>query len=645
MKTSRPTSGVRQAICCAVEALESRCLLSAVTLDLTFGSAGKVITDHSGQSNSAFAVAMSDGTILVAGTTDGDFALARYNADGTLDMTFGDHGFVTTDFGSDSDAAYAMTVQADGKIVLVGQTNTFGSFIDFAVARYNADGSLDSGFGGNHNGKLVVDFAGDFDQASDVAMQADGKIVVTGTATVAGVAEFALMRLGSDGSFDSTFGANHDGKVMTAFVNAYAESSGVAVQADGMILVAGYANDSMTFDSDATVARYTTSGVLDTTFGAAHTGMVKVDFGRVDDKASAIALQSDGKILLAGHSNDMNGSCDFALARLTVGGALDSTFAGGGLVMTDFGGFDQAISMTVQSDGKIVLSGHSDGDFALARYSAAGVLDSDFGTGGLITTDMGGSDCATAVTVQSDGGVIAAGFSMDIDSGDADFGLARYAAATLPPPPPPPPSDKVTEVLVTDSASGLVTLKIDGNSKANFITVRLNKKSGKLEVLVNNKSQGLFKAGKILIHGNGGNEVIQVGDAVTQPLEVFGDDGNDIIMAGKGDATLHGGAGKDLLYGGKGKNALDGGNGNDYLMVPCGNKNAAVLMGGAGNDMLFGGAGNDLLDGGDGNDYLDGRGGADSLMGGKGKDQYAKDKKDVITDPDIVVASTLVKKK
>jgi uncharacterized delta-60 repeat protein len=647
MKISRPINRLRQVLNLAIEPLESRCLLS-VTLDSAFGASGtgKVLTDYNLQSNSAFAVALSGGKILVAGTSNGDFALTRYNADGTLDSTFGDHGFITTDFGSGSDAAYAIAVQSDGRIVLAGQTQIFGSFIDFAVARYNADGSLDSGFGANHNGMMVIDFAGDFDQATDVALQDDGKIVVTGTATVNSIGEFALMRLGTDGSFDTSFGANHDGKVLTEFTNAYAESSGVVIQADGKILVAGYANDSMTWDSDAAVARYTSAGLLDTTFGADQSGMVKIDFGRIDDKANAIALQADGKILLAGYSNDTNGSCDFALGRLTVGGTLDSTFAGAGIVLSDFGGFDQAISMSMQADGKIVLSGHSDGDFALARYSASGALDSEFGTGGLITSDMGGSDCATAVTVDSEGGVIATGFAVDDLSGDGDFALARYAETVPPPPPPPPPpSNKVTEVLVTDPSTGLVTLQIDGTSKANVINVRLNKKTGKLEVLVNCRSQGLFEADKILVHGNGGSDVIEIANNIAQPVELFGDDGCDVLIAGKGDATLYGGAGRDFLYGGKGENLLDGGDGNDHLMVPGGNKNAAVLMGGAGNDLLLGGGGSDLLDGGDGNDCLDGRGGSDDLMGGTGKDHYTSDKKDVITDPDIITTKKVSKRR
>src|SRR4051794_22237994 len=269
MNVRHETNRSRLILAQAVESLEARRLLSFGTLDPSFGSGGKVLSDFNNGANSGYAMAVVGGKTLVAGTLNGDFVVARYNGNGTLDTTFGPAhtGYATVDFGSDADEAYAMAVDADGKIVLAGQTNRGASFYDFAVARLNADGSLDTTFGAAHTGKFCADFAGDFDQASGVAVQADGRIVVSGMATVDFNAEFALMRLTSGGVLDTSFGADHTGKVLTEWSNAYAESTGMGLQADGRIVLVGYASSYITGASDAAVARYNADGTLDTSFG------------------------------------------------------------------------------------------------------------------------------------------------------------------------------------------------------------------------------------------------------------------------------------------------------------------------------------------------------------------------------------------
>jgi Ca2+-binding RTX toxin-like protein len=190
--------------------------------------------------------------------------------------------------------------------------------------------------------------------------------------------------------------------------------------------------------------------------------------------------------------------------------------------------------------------------------------------------------------------------------------------------------------VTTSTTAGVTTLTITGTATADGISVKKAKRGGGLEITVNGLSEGLFQGDRLIVYGSSGNDQIRIGDGVTQPVEVFGQDGNDVIVAGMGDATLHGDGGNDKLFGGAGKNLLDGGAGHDDLHVPEKNHNAATLMGGAGNDVLIGGAGNDLLDGGDGEDHLIGRGGADQLFGGSGKDHYEAVKAgDVVTDPDI----------
>ncbi|MER6352930.1 delta-60 repeat domain-containing protein, partial [Streptomyces sp. NPDC001634] len=311
-------------------------------LDPTFGTGGKVLTDFGGTD---FATAVqADGKIIAVGQSDGasagdfDFALARYNTDGSLDPTFGTGGKVTTNFGG-GDGARAVAVQTDGKIVVAGFSNT--GISNFAVARYNTDGSLDPTFNGT--GAVTTDFGGE-DLALGVALQADGKIVAVGFTSVFGSDDFALARYNTDGSLDSTFGTG--GKVITDFGTGGNDiANGVVVQTDGKIVAAGSSDTAGT--NDFGLARYNTNGSLDNTFGTG--GLVTTDFGGISDQAFGVALQTDGKIVAAGFSNASNAN-DFALARYNTNGSLDSTFGTGGKVLTDFGGIDEAFGVALQTD-------------------------------------------------------------------------------------------------------------------------------------------------------------------------------------------------------------------------------------------------------------------------------------------------------
>ncbi|MFD5426499.1 calcium-binding protein [Streptomyces sp. NPDC127084] len=395
-------------------------------LDPTFGTGGKVTTGF-GAGLSPFGedlAIQADGKIVAVGGSDtglgSDFALARYNTDGSLDATFGTGGLVTTDFGG-TDAAIGVAVQPDGKIVTVGYSDAGGTLNDFALARYNTDGSLDATFG--TGGLVTTDFGpGRSDVANAVALQTDGKIVAVGGSALVAANDFALARYNTDGSLDATFGTG--GRVLTDFGGDGDIASAVALQTDGKIVTAGLSNASGTFDF--ALARYDTDGSLDATFGTG--GLVTTDFGATNNWAFGVALQTDGKIVAAGYSN-ASGTFDFALARYDTDGSLDATFGTGGLVTTDFGGFDIGFAVALQTDGKIVAAGYSDVsgtiDFALARYNTDGSLDATFGTGGLVTTGFGGSfDAASAVALQADGKIVAAG-SSDA-SGTSEFALARY---------------------------------------------------------------------------------------------------------------------------------------------------------------------------------------------------------------------------
>jgi uncharacterized delta-60 repeat protein/uncharacterized repeat protein (TIGR01451 family) len=396
-------------------------------LDPTFAGDGRVTTDFAQGVDRGFAVALqSDGKVLVAGRahtgSDHDFGLARYNSNGSLDTSFGTGGLATTDFAGSADYGRALALQSDGKIVVAGRAGTGGDD-DFALARYTISGTLDASFG--TGGLVTTDFAGEDDRAYGLALQPDGKILAAGYAHTAPVQDdFALARYTISGTLDTTFGT--DGIVTTTFSGEDDRGYGLALQPDGKIVVAGYAYAGLARD-DFALARYTITGTLDTTFGTG--GLVTTSFTTGDDHGHAVILQPDGRIVVAGYAP--GAGPDFALARYTITGTLDTTFGTGGLVTTDFANHDdRAYGLTLQSDGKIVAAGHAEtgitpiDDFALARYYNDGSPDSTFGTGGRVTVDFAGQDSgAYSVALQPDGRMVAAGYAHT--SYDEDFALAR----------------------------------------------------------------------------------------------------------------------------------------------------------------------------------------------------------------------------
>lgn len=397
---------------------------TAGDLDVTFGLNGKVTTLIGSASSATSMALQSDGKIVVAGDSnngnDFDFAVARYNTNGTLDTSFSSDGKATTDFGGD-DYGTSVAIQGDGKIVVSGYGSSGGPD-DFAIARYNSDGSLDTDFSGD--GKLMIDF-GRYDYGNAVAIQSNGKIVVAGQSVAGGGSSpnIQLVRLNSNGTLDSEF--DSDGKVTTDIGSDQENALSLALQSDGKILVGGLSGS---FGStEMTLLRYNSDGSLDTTFSS--DGISNINFASGNDVANSIAIQSDGKIIAAGYV-DIGGQVVFAIIRLNSNGSLDTTFDSDGKVSTSFGSFyDEATSVAIQSDGKIITSGYSDNGaiytFATARYNTNGSLDATFESDGKITTIFGSSDDgAKSVVIQSDGKIITAGYS---DSGSGYvFALARY---------------------------------------------------------------------------------------------------------------------------------------------------------------------------------------------------------------------------
>jgi uncharacterized delta-60 repeat protein len=359
---------------------------------------------------------------------------------GQLDPTFGKGGKVTVDFGSTLDQADGVALQPDGKILAAGEAwpKPDGQ-PRFVAVRLNKDGTLDKTF--DKDGKVVVrivDDARDYSYARAVAIQPDGKIVIVGSANNPDMYHqtFVAIRLNKDGSLDKTF--DKDGKVLipvdkTTGYSGEDEAYAVAIQTDGKILIAGSTKD---FPSDTAVVRLNKDGSLDKTFNK--TGKLSADMGG-SDQASAILLQPDGKILVAGRGDakDGSGDNDFMVARLTADGKLDKTFGKDGLVQTDDYGSNAAYAMVRRPDGKLILGGHANNDnFAVAMYNTDGSLDTTFGEEGQVETDFGVSiDRIYALALQPDGKIVAAGHAAtdESDTSNDDMAIVRYTAGDYKP--------------------------------------------------------------------------------------------------------------------------------------------------------------------------------------------------------------------
>ncbi len=404
-------------------------------LDSSFGAGGIVTTDFGGRDTAHAIARQSDGKLIVAGQkepvgTNFDFALARYNADGSLDSSFGTGGKVTTDFFGDIDTIRSVVVQADGKIVAGGFSRTAATPFGYSLARYNANGTLDASFG--TGGKVTTVIWGNDDELAAILLQPDGKILAIGLAATTPTRDFGVVRYNSNGSLDTTFGTG--GKATADFSGRFDLAYAAALQPDGKIIAGGYTVGASDDGNNVNfaVARFTADGSLDTSFGSG--GKVTTDFASLRDEIRSLAVQADGKIIAAGSTgnNNNSGTVNFALARYDAGGGLDNSFGSGGKVTTDFPSqssyADIAYAVSVQANGKIVAAGQGANQFALARYQSGGALDTTFGSGGKVTTAFAASSSlAESVLIQPDGKIVAAGsVSPSGDPFATNFVTARY---------------------------------------------------------------------------------------------------------------------------------------------------------------------------------------------------------------------------
>ena len=313
---------------------------------------------------------------------------------GTLDPTFGTDGIARTGLSSSEQTKVDVTVQADGEILLGGHDDVAGE--DF-IARFDATGALDTTFG--TGGFARTGFASSSLSAVGVTVQGDGKILLAGFDSPTGGGEDFVARFDANGALDATFGA--DGFARTGFVSISGHGIGVAIQADGKILLAGVRGSTV----QAFVARFDATGELDLTFGT--DGFTQTGF--TSSSAIGVTVQSDGMILLAGH--DRGADEDF-VARFDATGALDATFGTEGIARIGFLCHPYGVAVTVQGDGKILLAGKrgqlSARDF-VARFGATGALDATFGTDGIAWTGfVSEPSSGVGVIVQGDGKILLA---------------------------------------------------------------------------------------------------------------------------------------------------------------------------------------------------------------------------------------------
>ncbi len=338
------------------------------------------------------------------------------------------NGKVTTWIQGKADLVQCLAIQSDGKVVAAGSSvNPSTSAPSFAIARYTSQGDLDTGFdnAGIPAGTIISPI-GSQAYANAIAVQSDGKILVSGYAIVSGTYYFAMERfLGSNGALDNGFGS---GGLVTTNVGQYCAATAMALQSDNKIILAGRVNSS---GYHVVMARYNTDGSLDTTFGTGPGYTVAPQVTNTSyNTGLGVFINSNQKIVLVGYGSGSGGTGPILFCYSSDGRTLDTTFAGGkGDTLDASGEITSPLAAALQSDDKIVVCGYnSTSHFALARYQSNGLVDTTFGSGGYVDTPLVGSSQSwpNAVTVTAGNKIVAAGYYFNTTAAARDFAVARY---------------------------------------------------------------------------------------------------------------------------------------------------------------------------------------------------------------------------
>lgn len=376
---------------------------SGGSIDASFGSGGKVVVDYGAQAFFQGLAIQPDGKILAAGGVSDTAGrpstglLARFNIDGSPDTSFDGDGRVMVPF-----VAYrgAVGLQRDGTILFAGGISNGSAGTDMSLSRFNTDGSLDTTFG--NGGRVETDIDNRFDVAYEVVQEPDGKIVVVGQTIAGSNSDIVVARYTQDGRIDPTFAG--DG-TLTSDWGKFDVPQGVAVTPSGAIVVGGYSEDPNGMNGVVVLARYTADGRPDPTFAG---DGILVTGNAAENYAGGVALQSDGRMVLAAGAK-------FTIERYTQDGHLDPTFGDHGRSTGAVAGYAVARAVAVQPNGKIVVSGWTTGAqgyvFVAARLLPRGTIDPAFASSAEAAPDIAGSGLPTAVALEPDSRIVAAGFS------------------------------------------------------------------------------------------------------------------------------------------------------------------------------------------------------------------------------------------
>jgi uncharacterized delta-60 repeat protein len=558
--------------------------------DAGFDGDGKLVIDLGSDSPGAAVAVQSDGKILVAGGGSGNsLRVSRLNRDGTLDLSFGKNGSSDFDFQQPT-LTHGMTIAPDGKIVLVGTTTSPSTAnSDVALARANPDGSPDTSFG--PKGLRDADMGQITDNGSAVVEQPDGKVVFASEGpTNDHHPDVRIGRVDASGHYDGSF--NGGGLSVLPLIEAVPFA--LALQPDGKILVGGgalAANPGGSNFEDMMLLRLTATGTLDTSFN--HSGKLMIDSGD-SEEGHDLAVQPNGMILVAGK----RGQNSMAVARVSPGGLLDPSFGDEGFAAVTFGNPPTAAiarGMALQADGKIVIAGDGQGAIGVARLQPGGVLDTTFGGDGAQTLDFNPqlADLGNDVALAPDGKIVVVGSGNNVtfvgrlqgDSGGSGGNGGGGGGGGGTNGRVPRCAGKTATIVGTGGRDRLV-----GTRKNDVI------------VALGGADRIFGGGGKDVICGGDGNDTISGGSGDDSLYGEAGKDtlsggaGKDKESGGAGNDKLSGGAGNDQLSGGAGNDKLSGGAGNDKLSGGAGNDK---LSGGAGKDKDSGGSGRDSCSGGE----------------------------------------------
>jgi uncharacterized delta-60 repeat protein len=406
------------------------------SLDTSFSGDGKVTTSGFG-SVLIHISPQSDGKIVVTSTSGNGYTAIRYLSNGDLDSTFGTNGTLTSVSGDTYNPA--ITVLANGKVVTAGTVYSTTQ-ADFGLSRYNPDGSLDTSFDGD--GKANID-GGTSDTMVRLLAQPDGKILIIGNVTSAPSPTYSLLRVTENGTLDATFSG--DGKLTPSAGTGRFELTGaLALQSDGGILVGGSLMQNS--QSSMAVIRYKADGSVDTSFNGTGSVVKNADYGS-PYSISALTVQKDGKILAVGNGYFEETVSHVVVVRLLADGSLDTTFGSNGTADVPFSrrAGDTSVfakGVLVQPDGKILVLGEGGGnisDFVLVRYNADGTVDHTFsppantldGTPVFHESYYANGAYSTPVVLDNDVEIVDAELAATNSYGGASLTLQRHGGANV----------------------------------------------------------------------------------------------------------------------------------------------------------------------------------------------------------------------